>query len=75
MDEKVDVAFARARDVVMACGVLPQELEIRDGGVFAKGNIEKSTRYGPFQGKWAWQPQDQRFAWEVSTMILIIFII
>lgn len=63
---KVDVAFARAKEMVLACGILPQELEIKESGVFAKRHIEKGTRYGPFQGKWAGQPQDQRFAWEVN---------
>lgn len=70
---KVDVAFARAKQMILACGVLPQELEIRECGVFAKDNIEKCTRYGPFQGKWAEHAQDQRFAWEVSNNKCIIF--
>lgn len=63
---KVDVAFMKAKQMILACDLLPQELEIRDGGVFAKSSIEKCTRYGPFQGKWAEHAQDQRFAWEVS---------
>lgn len=63
---KHDVAFARAKEMILACGSLPQELEIKESGVFAKRHIEKGTRYGPFQGKWAGQPQDQRFAWEVN---------
>lgn len=66
---KVDVAFTRAKEVILACGLLPQELEIRDGGVFTKKIVEKCTRYGPFHGKWAWQPQESRFAWEVSDKI------
>lgn len=71
---KVDVAFVRAKQMILSCGVLPQELEIRDGGVFAKGNIEKSARYGPFQGKWAEHAQDQRFAWEVSQNFIKIIL-
>lgn len=67
---KIDVAFTRAKEMVLTCGVLPQELEIKENGVFAKRSIEKSTKYGPFQGKWAGQPQDQRFAWEVSVSLL-----
>lgn len=70
---KVDVAFSRAKQMILSCGVLPQELEIRDGGVFAKSNIEKCSRYGPFQGKWAEHAQDQRFAWEVRQNLTKLF--
>ncbi|XP_044759685.1 transcription factor hamlet-like isoform X1 [Coccinella septempunctata] len=61
----MDLMYLRAREVVLASGVLPAELEIREKGVFARVTISKGTRYGPFQGKWAGSPQDARFAWEV----------
>lgn len=64
----MDLMYLRAREVVLASGVLPSELEIREKGVYARVTISKGTRYGPFQGKWAGSPQDTRFAWEVSTI-------
>ncbi|CAG9812851.1 unnamed protein product [Phaedon cochleariae] len=63
---RTDLFYLRAREVILESGSLPNELELRDNGVFAKMNIAKCTRYGPFQGKWASVPQDARFAWEVS---------
>ncbi|KAJ8980783.1 hypothetical protein NQ317_019449 [Molorchus minor] len=63
---KIDIFYLRAREIILASGTLPPELELRENGVFAKGNISKGTRYGPFQGKWASSPQDTRFAWEIS---------
>lgn len=63
---KIDLFYLRAREVILASGSLPGELELRENGVFAKALISKGTRYGPFQGKWASIPQDLRFAWEVS---------
>ncbi|KAJ8941483.1 hypothetical protein NQ314_010387 [Rhamnusium bicolor] len=54
-----------AREIILASGTLPGELELRENGVFSKTNICKGTRYGPFQGKWASIPQDTRFAWEL----------
>ncbi|KAK9888052.1 hypothetical protein WA026_000329 [Henosepilachna vigintioctopunctata] len=60
----MDLMYLRSREVVLASGVLPSELEIRENGVFARTVIAKGTRYGPFQGKWASTPQDPRFAWE-----------
>lgn len=63
-----DIFYLRAREIVLASGILPSELELRETGIFAKTNINKGTRYGPFQGKWASIPQDARFAWEVSLM-------
>lgn len=62
---KVDLFYLRARDVILASGVLPGELELKENGVFARSTICKGTRFGPFQGKWASAPQDCRFAWEV----------
>ncbi|XP_018561523.1 MDS1 and EVI1 complex locus protein EVI1-like isoform X3 [Anoplophora glabripennis] len=62
---KVDIFYLRAREVILASGTLPGELELRENGVFAKTTINKGARYGPFQGKWASIPQDARFAWEV----------
>ncbi|XP_065174278.1 histone-lysine N-methyltransferase MECOM isoform X2 [Atheta coriaria] len=46
-------------------GLLPPEVELRKDGVFAKTVIPKGTKYGPFEGKWASQPQEVKFAWEV----------
>lgn len=63
---KADIFYLRAREIVLASGSLPSELEFRETGVFAKLAVCKGTRYGPFQGKWASVPQDPRFAWEVS---------
>ncbi|XP_074032184.1 transcription factor hamlet isoform X2 [Leptinotarsa decemlineata] len=62
---RVDIYYLRAREVILASGSLPSELELRETGVFAKVTIPKGTKYGPFQGKWASVPQDTRFAWEV----------
>ena len=45
-------------------------LKLRDLqlGVFAKMNVCKGTRYGPFLGKWTTVINDPTFAWEVSTV-------
>ncbi|XP_044272556.1 transcription factor hamlet-like isoform X2 [Tribolium madens] len=61
---KLDLVYSKCREVVAASGIVPCEIDLKDG-VFAKGVIPKGTRYGPFQGKWAGVPQDARFAWEV----------
>ncbi|XP_050297806.1 transcription factor hamlet-like isoform X2 [Anthonomus grandis grandis] len=45
--------------------LVPSEIELKDGGVFAKVPIPKRTTYGPFHGKWAEDPEDARFAWEI----------
>lgn len=66
LNGKIDIFYLRAREIILASGSLPSELELRETGVFAKISICKGTRYGPFQGKWASVPQDPRFAWEVS---------
>lgn len=55
--------------VLLGSNAMPPELEMRDGGVFAKAPVPKGARYGPFQGKWAGVPHDPRFAWEVSQKI------
>ncbi|KAK9729834.1 Zinc finger, C2H2 type [Popillia japonica] len=55
----------KAKEMVLEKGTLPPELEIKEYGVFAKCNIARGAKYGPFQGKWAGLPQDPRFAWEV----------
>lgn len=65
-NEKVDIFYLRAREIILANKSLPSELELRDAGIYAKISISRGTRYGPFQGKWASVPQDTRFAWEVS---------
>lgn len=65
---KIDMYYLRAREIVLASGSLPSELELRETGIFAKVLISRGSRYGPFQGKWASVPQDTRFAWEVSTI-------
>lgn len=64
---KLDLGYNKCRELAQA-GVVPNEIELRDGGVFAAFNLAKATRYGPFQGKWAGIPQDPRFAWEVSEL-------
>lgn len=67
---KTDIIYLRAREIILASGFLPSELDLRETGVFVKMSINKGTRYGPFQGKWASVPQDHRFAWEVSLFLL-----
>ncbi|KAL4711523.1 hypothetical protein ACJJTC_000539, partial [Scirpophaga incertulas] len=44
---------------------LPDELAIKAGGIFARGNIPIGTKFGPFIGKWGTQPMDPKYAWEV----------
>ena len=68
-----DLAFLRAREFVLNTGCLPLEMEAREAGVFAKCNISRGLKYGPFHGKWAGVPQDVRFAWEVSIGMLLPF--
>ncbi|VEN45468.1 unnamed protein product [Callosobruchus maculatus] len=60
---KVDMFYLK--EVILATGILPAQLELKENGVFSKVMIPKGTKYGPFQGKWASVPQDIRFAWEV----------
>jgi hypothetical protein len=48
----------------------PTDLEIRNGCVFAKSTILKGKQYGPFLGKWASEPIDKKFAWEVSDKLM-----
>lgn len=43
-----------------------QDVEVENGKVFAKKAISKGTKYGPFIGKLTSEPNDPRFAWEVS---------
>lgn len=50
---------------------LPSELIFKSGGIFAQTNIVCCTKYGPFNGKWETQPLDRRYAWEVSSVILL----
>lgn len=45
---------------------LPNELEIKNGGVFARCSIPVGNKYGPFTGKWESKLVDRRYAWEVS---------
>ncbi|XP_022916421.2 transcription factor hamlet-like isoform X1 [Onthophagus taurus] len=59
------VMYLKAIEVVIMAGSLPQEVEAKENGVFAKFGIARGTKYGPFQGKWEGVPQDARFAWEI----------
>ncbi|XP_055712319.1 transcription factor hamlet-like isoform X2 [Phlebotomus papatasi] len=43
----------------------PQEIEMRNGAVYAKNLIHRNTQYGPFIGRWTNEPSDKRFAWEI----------
>lgn len=61
--------YMKAREIVAGTAAVPAEIDLRDSGVFAKFNISRGTRYGPFQGKWAEVPQDSRFAFEVSFIL------
>lgn len=49
-------------------GIVPQDLEVkkRGDGVWAKREVQKGTRYGPFLGKWLSEPMNLDYAWEVS---------
>ncbi|XP_076271472.1 transcription factor hamlet-like isoform X2 [Rhynchophorus ferrugineus] len=67
IDDKSDLIYMRAREIVLASGVLPAELDLKENGVFAKVTVSRGTRFGPFQGKWAGLPQYDRFAWEIVT--------
>ena len=44
----------------------PAAVELRDLGVWAKERVAAGTRYGPFLGKWALEPANPAYAWEVS---------
>jgi hypothetical protein len=44
----------------------PNDLEIRTGCVYAKSTVVKGKQFGPFLGKWASDPIDKNYAWEVS---------
>ena len=44
----------------------PAAVELRDVGVWAKERVAAGTRYGPFLGKWALEPANPAYAWEVS---------
>lgn len=44
----------------------PQELDIRNGSVFAVSVVPRGTKFGPFLGQMTNEPMDHRFAWEVS---------
>lgn len=44
----------------------PAAVELRDLGVWAKERVVAGTRYGPFLGKWALEPANPAYAWEVS---------
>lgn len=41
-------------------------LDVQKNAVFAKSNISKGTKYGPFIAKFTDKPLDRRYAWEVS---------
>lgn len=71
----IDIAYAESRESVLKAGNIPSELDLRENGVFAKRNIGKRTRYGPFQGKWAGYPQDRRFAWEVRENFAFLLLV
>ncbi|XP_055681449.1 transcription factor hamlet-like isoform X2 [Lutzomyia longipalpis] len=43
----------------------PQEIEMRNGSVYAKHLIHRKTQYGPFIGEWTNDPTDKRYAWEI----------
>lgn len=50
----------------------PSQVELRESrtgkglGVWAKEAVPKGTKFGPFLGKWAVEPTDPKYAWEVS---------
>lgn len=54
----------------------PQEVEVRAQGVWAKWNIYRGMRLGPFLGRWTSEkPADPNNYWEVSRVIYCIQII
>lgn len=50
----------------------PNDLDIRNGSVYARTTIGRGTKYGPFTGKLTNEPVDQRFAWEVSDFFFFL---
>ncbi len=44
----------------------PPQLELANGGVWARAPVPQGTRFGPFLGKWVLEPANHSFAWEVS---------
>ena len=50
----------------------PPNIELREStkggglGVWSTESIPPGTRFGPFLGKWAIEPNNQRYAWEVG---------
>uniref|UniRef100_A0A0K2VES7 Transcription factor hamletlike [Bombus terrestris] n=1 Tax=Lepeophtheirus salmonis TaxID=72036 RepID=A0A0K2VES7_LEPSM len=58
---------AAAQQLLQPPGSLKlQESSVGRGiGIWAAERIPLGTRYGPFLGKWALEPGDHRFAWEV----------
>ena len=50
----------------------PPHIEVRESskggglGIWSAESIPAGTRFGPFLGKWAIEPQNPRYAWEVS---------
>lgn len=55
-------------DVARNLRTVPPELKVKEGGrgVWARENVPKGRRYGPFLGKWVLEPVDLQYAWEVS---------
>ena len=57
----------------------PSNIELKESskggglGVWAAESIPSGTRFGPFLGKWALEPINLRYAWEVSEFSLVYF--
>ena len=55
----------------------PSNIELKESskggglGVWAAESIPSGTRFGPFLGKWALEPINLRYAWEVSEFSLV----
>ena len=58
----------------------PSNIELREStkggglGVWSSESIPVGTRFGPFLGKWALEPINLRYAWEVSAKQLRIIL-
>ena len=56
----------------------PANIELREStkggglGVWSTESIPTGTRFGPFLGKWALEPINLRYAWEVSKIFSTI---
>lgn len=46
---------------------MTQDLDIQNGVVYAKSTLRRGVKFGPYPMRYVEEPQDKKFAWEVST--------